>query len=183
MGRAGQGARPGGAGPVARADLQIDFRTAAVGGERALSFEDGRTLTVRIPPGVRDGETIRIDREGLALTLHVAPHPVFERSGEDLHVEVPVTVGEAVRGAVVSAPTLDGVVRVRVPPGTQTGRRLRLRGKGIARRGQPPGDLYAAIVVRLPEGADPADLEEALRSLDEAYSGDPRRSLLQQAAA
>jgi curved DNA-binding protein len=167
-------------GPVlTRADLRLDFRTSVLGGTRELSFADGRTIKVRIPPGVRDGETIRLESEGLLLTLHVAEHPVFRRDGEDLHVDVPITVGEAMRGAVVPIPTMDGTVKLKVPAGTQSGQALRLRGKGVARRGRPPGDLYAHVVVRVPEAVDP----EVIDAFEAAYGSDPRDGLYRQAAA
>lgn len=183
----------GGFSADARADLEVDFRTAALGGERELRFADGRALTVRIPPGIRDQETLRLAGQAgstgrgpagdLLLTVHVAAHPVFRREGEDLHVDLPVTVGEAVRGAMVEVPTLDGPVRLRVPPGTQTDRKLRLKGKGITRRGQAPGDLYARVVVVLPEAVNSDRLEQALRTLDEAYAAGVREGLFRRAAA
>ncbi|MCB9688467.1 MAG: DnaJ domain-containing protein [Alphaproteobacteria bacterium] len=197
---AGGGRAPGGfsgggfGGADVRAELSIDFRTAALGGERELRFGDGRTLTVRIPPGIRDGETLRLAGKGqpsprggqvgdLLLTVHTAQHPVFRREGEDLYVDLPITVGEALKGATVEVPTLDGPVRMRVPPGTQTDRKLRLRGKGIARRGQAPGDLYARVVVVVPEAVRPEQLDEALRAIEGAYGAPVRDGLLRSAAA
>ena len=161
------------------ASLEVDFRTASLGGDRELRFEDGRTLKVRIPPGVRDGETIRLPGEDLLLTLTIASHAVFRREGEDLHVTVPITVGEAVRGASVTVPTLDAAVKVVIPPSTQTGRRLRIRGKGVVRRGRAPGDLYVEVEVRVPEALDDA----ALQAVEQAYGGDVRLDLLRKAAA
>ncbi len=200
-GRAGRGGFGGGAGgmgsgfPVGdtRAELTIDFRTAALGGERQLRFADGQALTVRIPPGIRDGETLRLAGQGassprtgargdLLLTVQVGEHPVFRRDGEDLLIDVPITVSEALRGASVEIPTLEGTVKLRVPPGTQTDRKLRLRGKGIERRGQRPGDLIARMVVVLPERARTEGLDQALRALDDAYDG-PVRDVLHRAAA
>jgi len=115
----------------------------------------------------------------LLLTLRVAGHPVFRREGEDLHVDLPVTVGEAVAGASVTVPTFDGSVKVRVPAGTQSGQTLRLRGKGVVRKGRGAGDLYAHVVVRLPEGVDPA----ALEALERAYREDVREDLRRAVAA
>jgi molecular chaperone DnaJ len=169
----------GTARPTRHASLELDFRSAALGGERELRFEDGRSLKVRIPPGVRDGETIRLPAEDLMLTLSVRPHPVFRRDGDDLRVTVPITVGEAVRGASVPVPTLGTPVKVVIPPATQTGRTLRVRGKGIARRGQPAGDLYVEVEVRVPEHLD----EAVLDAVEAAYGADVRGDLLRRSAA
>jgi curved DNA-binding protein len=182
----GGGAPRGPAGVMA--ELGLDLRTAVEGGVRTLTMGE-QSMQVRIPPGVRDGETLRLRGQGarlgggagsdLHLTLRVAEHPVFRREGEDLHVTVPVTVGEAVGGATVDVPTLDGKVRVRVPAASTTGRTLRVRGKGVSRRGSPPGDLYVHVDVALPDAVDP----ELLQRLEAAYRGDVRSGLMQAAAA
>jgi curved DNA-binding protein len=162
---------------LVRARLIIDFRTAALGGERELQFEDGQTQKVRIPPGVRDGETLRLSGQApggadLGLTLEVEPDPVFRREGEDLYLQLPVTVPEAVRGARIPVPTLQGQVELKIPAGTQTGRKLRLRGKGVRRRDQT-GDLYVEVMVVVPSQAD----EDALRALERSYPRDVREQL------
>ncbi len=182
------GAAPRGPAGV-RAELGLDLRTAVEGGVRTLTMGQ-QSMSVRIPPGVRDGETLRLRGQGerlgggpgsdLHLTLRVAEHPVFRRAGEDLHVTVPVTVGEAVGGASIDVPTLDGVVRVRIPSGASPGQTLRVRGKGVQRRGQATGDLYVRLEVAMPDAAvDP----EVLRQLDAAYRGDVRSGLMRAAAA
>jgi len=178
----------GGPTPGVRAELGLDLRTAVTGGVRQLTTQAG-TMSVRIPPGVRDGETLRLKGQGqrvggpagsdLHLTLRVAAHPAFRREGEDLHVDLPVTVGEAIGGASVTVPTLDGSVSLQVPAGTQSGQTLRLRGKGVKRKGRPAGDLYAHVVVKLPEGVDP----DALQALEAAYRADVRSELHRAAAA
>jgi curved DNA-binding protein len=162
---------------LVRARLVIDFRTAALGGERELQFEGGQTQKVRIPPGVRDGETLRLAGQApggadLGLTLEIAPDPVFRREGEDLHLQLPVTVPEAIRGARVPVPTLDGQVELKIPAGSQSGRKLRLRSKGVRRRDQT-GDLYVELVVVVPSHAD----EDALRALERSYDRDVRAQL------
>lgn len=174
------------------AELATDLRTAALGGERELHFADGRTLMVRIPPGVDDGGTIRLRGQGapsgasgapgdLLVTLRVQPHPVFTREGKDLLVELPITVGEAIRGAKVTVPTLDGKVRLTVPAGSQSGQRLRIRRKGVARRGQPPGDLLVALSIRVPPHE--SGLDDALAAIEAAYDGDIREGLYAQEVA
>jgi curved DNA-binding protein len=164
-----------------RARLIIDFRTAALGGERELRFEDGQTQKVRIPSGARDGETLRLAGQGpggadLGLTLELEADPVFTREGEDLHLQLPVTVPEAIRGARIAVPTLDGQVELKIPPGTQSGRKLRLRGKGVQRRDQR-GDLYVELVVVVPSHAD----EDALRALERSYDRDVREHVYKSA--
>lgn len=114
--------------------------------------------------------------------LTVSEHEVFHREGEDLHIVLPITVGEAIRGASVLVPTLEGTVRLKIPPGTQTGQRLRLRGKGITRRGTS-GDLYAEVVVQVPTAAARADLDEAIAAIDRSYGRDVREEIYQKAAA
>ena len=116
-------------GADVRAELPTDFRSAVAGGQRELTFTDGRRLKVRLPPGVRDGETLRLKGQGqpgrgggtagdLLVTVRVAPDPTYRREGEDLHLIVPVTVGEALYGASVTVPTLDGDVVLTVPEGS-----------------------------------------------------------------
>ncbi len=188
-GRAGPTSRsaPGGRGgprrPDSRAELTLDFRTAIEGAKRELTFGDGRRFHVRIPPGVRDGESIRLRGKGapgprgqagdLLLTLRVTSHPAFRREGEDLHVAVPVTIPEAYRGGPVVVPTLGGEVKVRVPARARSGQKLRLRGKGVKRRDGAPGDLYVELRVVLPETID----EASLASLEAAYETDVRDAL------
>ena len=122
---------------------------------------------MRIPPGAADGSRVRIAGQGgaspnggargdLVLTIHVAPHPFFRREGDDLHLDVPVTLAEAYRGAKVKVPTVDGSVTLKVPEGTQSGTTVRLRGKGVARKGRPGGDLYVHFQVRIPTSSPEA---------------------------
>ena len=137
-------------------------------------------IKVRIPAGVRDGGKVRLRGQGhaggdLVLRVHVGEHAVFKRQDDDLLLTVPITVGEAMRGAKVQVPTLDGPVALQIPKGIQSGARLRLKGKG-ARRGSERGDLIATVEVVLPE-ASPA-LEPAVSAFEGAYSGDVRSGLV-----
>jgi molecular chaperone DnaJ len=133
-----------------------------------------RTLTVRIPPGVADGQRIRLsgrgepgDRGGTAGDLYVLvrvkPHALFTRSGQNIGVTVPVTVAEATLGVDLVVPTLDGQVTVRVPPGTPSGRVLRVRGRGVPRKSSTPGDLLVTIEVQVPKDLSP----EARKAMEE----------------
>ncbi|MCB9760660.1 MAG: J domain-containing protein [Alphaproteobacteria bacterium] len=177
------GPRAGGPRPGhdVRAQVSLDFRTAAQGGQVELTQPDGTSLKVRVPAGVGDGETIRLRGQGapgrggppgdLLLEVRVRPDPVFTREGNDLHVRVPVTIGQALRGASLPVPSLDGEVRLKVPPGSQSGARLRLRGKGVRRGRGEPGDLYVTLDVRLPQ-VDPERLDrlaEAIDAIEAAY--------------
>ena len=198
LGRFGFGGR-GGAGRAGlrgsdlEAQLELDFLEAAKGGEKrltlALGGEDGRprsqTLTVRIPPGVADGGRIRLRGKGapglgggppgdLWATVRVRPHPVFRREGRNLVVDVPLTIAEAIRGAKIEVPTLDGRATLTVPPGTDSGQKLRLRGKGVAApSGGAPGDLYVVVQIRVPKQLD----ADALEKLAGAGPEDPRKDL------
>jgi curved DNA-binding protein len=187
-GRRGPGARgPRGKGADQDAEVTIDFAAAVKGTELSLRAEGGgEPVTVRIPPGVADGNRLRIAGHGgkgaagapagdLLLTIHVRPHPLFKREGDDLYLDVPVTIGEAYRGEKVRVPTPDGEVTLKVPPRTQTGQVTRLRGKGVARKGKEPGDLYVKFLVHVPTVED----DEVAKAVDllDARVGDVRGGL------
>jgi DnaJ-class molecular chaperone len=169
------------------AEMTLDFRTAVRGGERTIGI-DGKQVTVRIPPGVRDGGNLRLRGQGLAgarggpsgdllLTLSVADDPVFERDGDNLVLEVPITLGEALRGGTIEVPTLEGAVNLKVPAGAQSGQSLRLRGKGVAPKGKPAGDLLVKLKVRLPDARGHDELQDAIAALEALYTEDVRADL------
>jgi curved DNA-binding protein len=163
-------------GPDVEATLELDFLDAVRGGEHRLTLgrptADGgaasETITVRIPPGVDTGGRLRIPGKGgagigggptgdLHVELRVRPHRLFTREGRNLTFDLPITVSEAIRGAKVEVPTLDGRATLTIPAGTDSGTRLRLRGKGVPDpRGGTPGDLFARIQIRVPRGLDDA---------------------------
>jgi curved DNA-binding protein len=137
--------------------LELSLEEAARGGTRKLSLDDGRDFEVDIPAGVRDGQRIRLAGQGgrgmgggpagdLHLRVKLKPHPRFKVDGRDLTTDLPVTPWEAALGATVDVPTLNGTAKVKVPPGSSTGRRLRLRGEGLG-----GGDLYARIRIDVPK--------------------------------
>jgi len=145
------------------------------------------TIEVKIPPGVGEGSRVRVRGKGdpgrgggqpgdLYIVVHVRPHQYFTREGNDIYVDVPITISEAVRGAKITIPTIDGPTVVVVPPGTSSGKKLRLRGKGAPdpKTGQR-GDLYGVVKVVVPEKV-PAGIDDALGKLHQA-SGDPRKDL------
>jgi curved DNA-binding protein len=190
----------GRSGPVAGADqeaeLPLTVEEAYRGGRRQITLNgpDGpRTYTVTIPPGATDGRRIRLAGEGgrgmgdgpagdLYLIVRLQPHPVFRVEGKDITVPLRVAPWEAALGATVPVPTPDGDTKVTVPPGSSTGRRLRLRGEGMPDPRGRPGDLYADIRVMVPP--DPTDRErELFAELAQVSTFDPRRPRTQDAKA
>jgi curved DNA-binding protein len=135
-------------------ELDVPFETAALGGTMSLSV-DGRAIDVKIPAGIDDGQTLRLQGQGpggadLHLKMRVGSHPYFEREGHDLLITVPITIAEAILGAKIDVPTLDGAkLTMKVPAGTSSGARLRLRGKGIK-----GGDQYVEIKIVAPPKPD-----------------------------
>jgi DnaJ-class molecular chaperone len=172
-------------------ELQIPFNTAILGGEVQLSVErrSGKTetLSVKIPPGIDDGKRIRVRGQGepaprrgtpgdILLTVRVAPHPCFQRHGNNLQVKVPLTLGEAAAGAKIDVPTPRGTVALKVPAGTSSGTRLRVKGQGVAPKNGTPGDLFAEIQIVLPKTLSETD-RQALREIDGHYPQEPRANL------
>jgi curved DNA-binding protein len=164
------------------AEVTIPFTDAVRGAERELSFqfpgEASRTIKVRIPAGVRDGGRVRLRGQGpegadLVLNVHVQEHPFFRREGNDLLLDLPITAGEAYRGARVQIPTPEGPVTLRIPRRVRGGAKLRLRGKGV-RMGSQVGDLIAQIEIVLP---DADSLDAAVDALEAAYKDPVRKDL------
>jgi DnaJ-class molecular chaperone len=165
--------------------VTITLPEAAAGTSRRVQLPTGKEIDVRVPAGLADGQTIRLKGQGLPgpggamgdalITVSIAPHPTFERDGADLRMQVPVTLYEAVLGAKVRVPTLDGAVEIAIPAGTSSGRSLRLKGKGMPSK-DGPGDLYATIRIVLPERGD-AELEELMRQWRDGKPYDPRRDM------
>ena len=174
--RGGRGGPRGGAGPGpgfaprgadVRARLEIDLEEAILGGKKRISFQDGRTLDVTIPAGASDGQTLRLRGHGEAgrggkgdalIELLVRPHPVFRKENDQLVMDLPVSIPDAVLGGRVQAPTPDGPVSLTVPKGASSGQSLRLKGKGLADGRGGRGDLIARVQIMLPEAPD-AQLE------------------------
>jgi DnaJ-class molecular chaperone len=144
--------------------VQVTFAEAAKGIRRRITLYDGKSLDVTIPPGTEDGQTLRLRGQGMPglgggagdayVTVQVQQDPMFDREGSDIHVTVPVTLDEAVLGGKIRVPTIDGPVTVTVPPGSNTGSRLRLKGKGVAKQGGSRGDQIVYLEVVLPDRPD-----------------------------
>jgi molecular chaperone DnaJ len=190
----------GGSGraPTSRGPLRFESACPTCHGEGKVVANpcracDGRgtmigreTVDVNVPSGVRDGQRLRLAGLGapgeagappgdLYVRIHVQPHPFYERDGDDLRVDVPVTVPEAIGGATVKFPTPSGEVSLKVPPGTQSGRKFRLRGLGVQARGHK-GDLYARVVVHVPD-RDGSEVRSIAEKLAPFYTHDPRAEL------
>jgi curved DNA-binding protein len=185
FGARGGGRRAGGGGFSTRggdheATLELSLEEAARGGRKKITLGDGRDYEVNIPVGVRDGQRIRLAGEGgqgmgggpsgdLFLRVRIRPHPRFRRQGDDLYTDLPVTPWEAALGAEVPVRTLDGgSVRLKVPAGSSSGRKLRLRGQGM-----PGGDLYATVMIHVQKKLS-KDERSAYERLAEVSDFDPR---------
>ena len=171
FGRSGQRNRSH-RGSDARYSLDIDFLDAFTGGTRTITLPDGSTLDVKIPPGIRDGQVLRLRGKGqpgfgegppgdALIEVHVRPHPVFRREGDDIHVELPVSVRDAVLGGKLRVPTPTGTVNMTIPKWSNSGAKLRLKGKGIRRRSGTRGDEFVTLKIVLPEKPDP-ELERCI---------------------
>ena len=195
FGGAARGARPGGgfqfeddlvgAGQDIAATLTITLPEAAKGTKKRVQLPTGKEVDVKIPAGLNDGQTIRLKGQGLAgsggrvgdllIAVSVAPHPLIAREGADLRLELPITLDEAVLGAKVRVPTLDGAVELAIPAGTNSGRTFRLKGKGFPAK-DGTGDLLAAVRIMLPEGGD-AELDALMRKWRQSKPYDPRKDM------
>jgi DnaJ-class molecular chaperone len=173
-------------GPDLEAELTIDFRDAILGTTMDLVI-NGKGVKVKIPEGVSDGQRIRLRGKGapggnggaagdLNVLIHVRAHPLFERRGDDIYIDLPIKVGEAIRGAEVDVPTIHGPVRARIPAGTQGGQTFRLRGKGVKKKAGAMGDHYYRVEITVPKSSAPEVLEAA-ETIDGAYGEDPRAKL------
>jgi DnaJ-class molecular chaperone len=147
-------------------------------------YDPRDVLEVDIPPGCKDGSVLRLKGQGnpgnlggppgdLLATILVRPHERFTLHGKDIHLELPISLPEAVLGAQVTVPTIAGSVRIRVPAGSNSGRSLRLKGRGIAAPGAASGDQLVRLVVTLPEQPDP-ELDAFVRRWAETHRYDPR---------
>jgi DnaJ-class molecular chaperone len=175
----------GGGGQDISAALTISLPEAAKGVKKRVVLPTGKEVDVKIPAALADGQTIRLKGQGLAgagghagdllITVTIAPHQLFARDGADLRLELPITLYEAVLGAKVRVPTLDGAVELAIPPGTSSGRTFRLKGKGFPAKGGA-GDLLATARIVLPDGGD-KELDELMRKWREGKTYDPRKGM------
>lgn len=188
LGGLGGGKRRG--QPKRGGDIQLDtavsLQEAAAGGTRRVVMANGRQLEVRIPVGVKQGQQVRLKGQGYPgerggppgdalIAISIAEHPFLRLDGRDLKMDLPISLKEAILGAKVGVPTLTGEVTLTVPPHSNSGQTLRLKGKGMPSGGiEPAGDLYIRLAVTLPESAD-RELESFVKRWDAQY--DPRAKL------
>lgn len=189
--RGGAGGRRGGAaGSDVEVSVEIPFLVAVQGGERDISVDVGgkvEQIHLKIPAGMKDGARIRIAGRGepgrsggasgdLMIIARVLAHALLSRDGDDLHMDVPVTVGEAMLGATIDVPTLKGSKKLRIPAGTQGGQKVRIAGEGVPRKDGTRGDFYVHIQIAVPKNLDES-AKELARKLDEKTRTDPRAGL------
>ncbi len=167
--------------------LPLGFLDAINGGKQQLTLPDGSVLDVAIPPGTRDGQILRLRGKGrpgigggppgdALIEIEVRPHHIFTRKGDDIHVELPISLKEAVLGGKVSVPTPSGAVTMTVPKWSNTGTVLRLKGQGAPKPGGGRGDEYVLLKVMLPERPDP-ELEKFVSQWAPVDARGPRQAM------
>lgn len=176
-------------GPDLRYSLQVPFLEAVRGTETRITLPDSRSLSVKIPRGTEDGQTLRLRGKGAPgygdgpagdalITILVQPHRLFSRDGDDILLTLPITIDEAILGAKVKAPTIDGPVSLTIPPGASSGRVLRLKGRGVSPAGKKnKGDQRVELKIVVPPEPDER-LREFLSEWRKTHAYDPRSALL-----
>lgn len=195
FGRGGPGGGPGTSrgrsgfqtrGDDLRYKLEVDFLDAVNGATKTVTMADGKSLSLKIPAGIESGKTLRLKGQGhpgagggpsgdALVEVRVKDHKLFQRDGNDIRIELPVSLKEAVEGAKVSAPTVDGPVNVTIPKNSNSGAILRLRGKGV-KTGASRGDQLVKLKIVLPEGGDP-ELTRFVEGWEPKADYNPRKGL------
>lgn len=193
-GGAGRGKPRGRQQPARGNDLAVEatipFHTAVLGGYRDITLERAgkhETIQIKIPAGVDTGKKIRLRGKGesgpggeagdMIVTITVAPHPHFKRNGQNLELKLPVTLGEAALGSTVDIPTPAGTVSLKIPAGSQSGRRLRVKGQGVRAASGEAGDLVVELQIKLPDHLSDA-AQNAVRTIDQEYNSPVRDGLV-----
>src|SRR6476469_3704276 len=166
--------------------LTVTLEEAVKGGEKRVRLPTGKELNVKIPAGVVAGQQIRLKGQGetaaghppgdLLITVNIAPHPFFKIEGNDLRLDLPITLYEAVLGGKVRVPTLGSAVELSIPKNTSSGRTFRLKGKGMSNKTGGAGDLYVTTRIILPDGND-AELEALMQKWRDQHPYNPRSDL------
>ena len=175
---------PPAAGPAFAYKLAVDFAEAAELKPQRVTLASGKTVDLKLPAGFAEGQQIRLAGQGEAgpggsgdaiVTLRTAPHRIFKRDGNDIRLDLPIRLDEAVLGAKVKAPTTSGSVMLSVPPGASSGKVLRLKGKGFHKKGGGRGDLLVTLAITIPE--DDAALKAFAEGWDSGKAHDPRAGM------
>ncbi len=158
--------------------LEVEFKDSVLGANREITFPDGKKLQVKIPPGVETGTKLRLKGSGenpqdIYIEVSVKALEGFRRVGNDIEIEVPISFIEAILGGEIEVPTMEGAVRVQVPPGVSTGSKLRVRGKGVATSGASRGDQIVILKIVLPKKINP-ELQSEIRGWKGKYSYEAR---------
>lgn len=154
-----------------RMELSITFRTAALGGAEEVKLKDGASVEVKVPPGIEDGDTLRLKNRGgpggdgggagdLLLTIRVGQHPALRRVGRDVYMDVPITIAEAALGTKVHISLLEGSIDLKIPAGTSSGQKLRVTGRGIKDASGKQGNFYSVVQINAP-----TELSDRMRTL------------------
>lgn len=170
-----------------RLAMEVEFLDAVYGATRRMRLPDGQGFEITIPAGVRDGEVVHLPGQGLPglnggppgdalVEVSVRPHPVFAREGDDILLDLPITLDEAALGARIEVPTVTGKVTMTLPAGTSSGRTLRLRGKGVKPAGRPAGDQRVTVRIAMPDKVDD-ELTEFMTRWKKKHPYDPRAEL------
>jgi DnaJ-class molecular chaperone len=203
FGGAGRGGTRAGAGPGGSSHFEFDtggigldldlsvammvsLEEAVKGAEKRVRLPTGKELNVKIPAGVTAGQQIRLKGQGetapghppgdLLITVNIAPHPFFKVEGQDLRIDLPITLYEAVLGGKVRVPTLGSAVELSIPKNTSSGRTFRLKGKGLPKGSGASGDLFVTARIMLPDGND-SELEALMQKWREGHPYNPRNDL------
>lgn len=191
MGTASQGKRGAGMGGSARGGdvtytLTVSLPDACMGSKQRVKLTNGRTIDITIPPGTQDGHKLRLRGQGHSgaagagdaiIDIRVEAHPYFTRKDNDILLDVPISLPEAISGASIKVPTLDGSVTIKVPQGANSGSKLRLKGKGVpAPQGDQRGDMFVKLSIMLPDPL-PEDLKDVIEKWAKKRAYDPRKKL------
>lgn len=167
-------------------EITVGFEESITGGTRRLRLSDGRAVDIKIPAGIQNGQVIRLAKQGgpgmgggpkgdALVEVRVAPHPYYHREGLDIHLDLPISIDEAVLGGDIDVPTPRGRLTVRIPKNSSSGRRLRLKGKGVI-RGEDTGNMYVTLKIMLP-----SERNEALEKLMQEWPGGGGKTLRRKA--
>ncbi|KQV29701.1 molecular chaperone DnaJ [Rhizobium sp. Root1203] len=167
--------------------LEVDFLDAVNGAKTQIKLPDGPALDLQVPAGTRDGQSLRLKGKGepgigggppgdALVEIRVRPHRFYVRDGDDIRFDLPISLSEAVLGGKVRAPTPSGPVNLTLPPNSNTGKVLRLKGKGVPKRGGGAGDVYVTLKIVLPDTPD-QKLADFMASWTPANPQDPRKSM------